>query len=167
MEIRPIRNEADHRAALATIESLWDALPGTREHDQLDVLATLVDTYERTHVPIAPPDPIDAIKFRLEQGGLTRKELEVLIGTRARVAEILNRKRTLTLAMIRALHRALGIPLESLVAETGAKRSRGAKRARAGKAAPVGDVARERPSRMAAKTSPSIRRSGRETLRTG
>ncbi|HWL84281.1 MAG TPA: helix-turn-helix domain-containing protein [Polyangiaceae bacterium] len=131
MGIKPIRTDVDHQAALVKIESLWDARPGTHEYDELEVLATLVDTYERTHVPIAPPDPVEAIKFRLEQAGLTRKALEPFIGTRARVAEILNRKRSLTLAMIRALHRGLGIPLESLVAERSVKSARATKRPRA------------------------------------
>src|SRR5579872_7188145 len=100
MDIKPILTEADHKVALAEIERLWDAQPGTPEFDKFQVLGTLVDAYEREHFPILPPDPIEAIKFRLEQQGLTRKVLESLIGTRARVSEILNRRRQLTLAMI-------------------------------------------------------------------
>jgi len=117
MDIKPIRTEADHKAALAEIERLWDAKPGTPEGDHFEVLATLVDAYERKHTPILPPDPIEAIQFRLEQQGKTRKALEPILGTRARVSEILRGHRNLTLAMIRALHRELRIPLEILVAE--------------------------------------------------
>jgi HTH-type transcriptional regulator / antitoxin HigA len=117
MDIKPIHTEADHKAALAEIERLWDASLGTPEFDKLDVLGTLVDAYERANTPILPPDPVEAIKFRLEQQGRTRKDLEPILGTRARVSEILNGKRSLTLAMIRALHRELLIPLDALVAE--------------------------------------------------
>jgi HTH-type transcriptional regulator / antitoxin HigA len=122
MDIKPIRTEAEHRAALAEIERLWDTARGTPEFDRLDVLGTLVDAYERDITPILPPDPIEAIKFRLEQQGRTRKDLEPLLGTRARVSEILSGQRRLTLAMIRALHRELRIPLEVLVAEAEAGR---------------------------------------------
>jgi HTH-type transcriptional regulator / antitoxin HigA len=115
--IKPIHTEADHAAALATIERLWDAKPGTRDGDALEVLATLVDAYERQHTPILPPDPVEAIKFRLEQQGKSRKDLEPILGTRARVSEVLSGRRKLSLAMIRGLHRALRIPLEVLVAE--------------------------------------------------
>ena len=118
MDIRPIHTKADHKAALAEIERLWDAEPGTPDHDKLDVLATLVDAYERKHFPILPPNPVEAIKFRLEQQGQTRKVLEPILGTRARVSEVLNGRRKLTLAMIRALNRELHIPLETLVTET-------------------------------------------------
>jgi HTH-type transcriptional regulator/antitoxin HigA len=118
MDIRPIHTKADHKAALAEIERLWDAEPGTPDHDKLDVLATLVDAYERKHFPILPPNPVEAIKFRLEQQGQTRKVLEPILGTRARVSEVLNGRRKLTLAMIRALNRELHIPLETLVGET-------------------------------------------------
>ena len=118
MDIKPIHTEADHRGALAEIERLWDAAPGTPEFEKFEVLATLVDAYERQHTPILPPDPVEAIKFRLAQQGQTRKALEPIIGTRARVSEVLNGQRKLTLPMIRALHRELHIPLEVLVAET-------------------------------------------------
>jgi HTH-type transcriptional regulator/antitoxin HigA len=117
MDIKPIRSEADHRAALLEIERLWDAQPGTPDADRFEVLATLVDAYEREHTPILPPDPIEAIKFRLEQSGLTRKALETIIGTRARVSEIFSGRRALTLAMIRALNSELKIPLEALIRE--------------------------------------------------
>lgn len=91
---------------------------GTLEGDRLDILVTLVQAYEAKHVPIAAPDPVEAIKFRMEQSGLSVKDLEPIIGKKNRVYEVLNRKRPLTLAMIRRLHRSLGIPAEVLIAET-------------------------------------------------
>lgn len=115
--IKPIRSERDHREALAQIERLWGADPGTREGATLDALATLVSVYEKEMFPIGPPDPIEAIRFRLEQSGKTERDLEGIIGTRARVWEVMNSKRPLTLAMIRALHDELGIPVESLIDE--------------------------------------------------
>lgn len=114
-EVRPIRTKRDYEAALKEIERLWGAKSGTSEGDRLDVLATLIDAYEATHYPMNPPDPIEAIKFRMEQQGLTRKDLEPLIGTRTRVAEVLNRKRSLSIGMIRRLHDALGISAEVLI----------------------------------------------------
>ena len=101
-ELKPIRNTADYEAALTEVERLWGAKAGTPKGDRLDVLATLIDAYEETHFPFDRPDPIDAIKFRMEQLGLTRRDLEPLIGSRARVAEILNRKRSLSIEMIGA-----------------------------------------------------------------
>jgi HTH-type transcriptional regulator/antitoxin HigA len=115
MNIRPIRTNRDHARALKEIERLWNAKPGTPAYDRLDVLATLVEAYERTHFPVPALDPVEAILFRMEQQGLTRRDLEPLIGSRARVSEVLNHKRDLTLPMIRALHRKLGIPAESLI----------------------------------------------------
>lgn len=117
MQIRPIRTDADHAAALRRIDELMDAEAGTREADELDVLATLVEAYEDRHVPIADPDPLAAIQFRMEQLGLSRKDLEPLLGSRGRVSEVLNGRRALSLQMIRRLNRELGIPLESLVGE--------------------------------------------------
>src|SRR4029077_11396245 len=114
-EIRPIRSEADYRQALAEVEKLWGSADGTPEGDRLDVLAPLLDAYEAEHFPIDPPDPIEAIKFRMEQQGLTRKDLEPLIGTRTRVAEVLNGKRSLSIGMIRRLHDRLGISAEVLI----------------------------------------------------
>ncbi len=114
-DIKPIRTEADHAAAMKEIERLWGAKSGTRAGDRLDVLATLVDAYEAQHLPIAPPDPIDAIRFRMEQQGLTRKDLEPMIGSRTRVSEVLNRKRGLSIEMIRRLRAGLGIPADVLV----------------------------------------------------
>ncbi len=117
-DIKPIRTEADYEAALAEMERLWGAPVGTPEGDRLDVLATLVDAYESQHYAMDPPDPIEAIKFRMEQQGLTRRDLEVLIGTRTRVAEVLNRRRNLSIHMIRRLHEKLGIPAEILIQPT-------------------------------------------------
>lgn len=113
--VKPIRSVADHRAALAEIETLMRAEPGTPEGDRLDVLTTLVEAWEARHVPIEAPDPIAAILFMMEQKGLERRDLEPAIGSRARVAEILNRKRALTLPMIRALSRLLALPADVLV----------------------------------------------------
>lgn len=118
MAIKPIRTEDDHELALEEIEQLWSAEPGTDDADRLDVLATLVDAYETKHHPIPPPDPVDAIVFRMDQLGLTRRDLEPYIGTRARVSEILNRTRKLSLAMIRRLHAELGIPADVLIQPT-------------------------------------------------
>ena len=115
MNIRPIRNKADHRWALKEVERLWDANPGTPDGDRVDILVTLIETYEARHFPIAAPDPISAINFMLDQKGLTRRDLEPAIGGRGRVSEVLNRKRPLTLAMVRALGKLLDIPAEILV----------------------------------------------------
>jgi len=113
--VKPIRTKKDYDAALEEVERLWGAKSGTLEGDRLDVLATLIDAYEDVHYPMDPPDPIAAIKFRMEQQGLTRKDLEPLIGTRTRVAEVLNRKRSLSIGMIRRLHLRLGISAEVLI----------------------------------------------------
>jgi HTH-type transcriptional regulator / antitoxin HigA len=114
-EIKPIRSEEDYEAALAEVERLWGARSGTPEGDRLDVLATLIDAYESEHDPIDPPDPIEAIKFRMEQQGLTRKDLEGILGNRTRIAEVLNRRRGLSINMIRRLHDRLGISAEVLI----------------------------------------------------
>jgi HTH-type transcriptional regulator/antitoxin HigA len=103
-ELKPIRSKSDYKKALAEVERLWGARSGTPAGDRLDVLATLIDVYEAEHYPMDPPDPIEAIKFRMEQQGLTRRDLEPLIGTRTRLAEVLNRRRSLSIAMIRRLH---------------------------------------------------------------
>jgi len=118
VELKPIRTKTDYNNALAELERLWGAKSGTREGDRLDVLATLIDAYEARHYPMDPPDPIEAIQFRMEQQGLTRKDLEPLIGSRARVAEVMNRKRNLSIDMIRRLHEALGISAEVLIRPT-------------------------------------------------
>ena len=114
-EIKPIRTKRDYEAALTEIERLWGAKADTPEGDRLDVLATLIDAYEHQHHPIDPPSPVEAIKFRMEQQGLSRKDLEPLIGTRTRVAEVLNRRRSLSIGMIRRLHKKLGISAEVLI----------------------------------------------------
>ena len=115
MEIKPLNTEADHDEALTEVDGLFDAKPGTPEGDRLDVLATLVEAYEERHHPIPPPDPVEAILHHMESQGLTRRDLEPILGSRGRVSEVLNRKRTLTLDMIRRLHTGLGIPAEVLV----------------------------------------------------
>jgi HTH-type transcriptional regulator/antitoxin HigA len=114
-EIKPIRTKRDYEGALAEIERLWGKKLGTPEGDRLDVLVTLIEAYEATRYPMDPPDPIEAIKFRMEQQGLSRRDLESLIGTRTRVAEVLNRRRNLSIGMIRRLHKALGISAEILI----------------------------------------------------
>jgi HTH-type transcriptional regulator/antitoxin HigA len=113
--LKPIRNKKDYEAALKEVERLWGTKLGTEEGDRLDVLATLIDVYEAAYYPVDPPDPIEAIKFRMEQQGLSRKDLEPLIGTRTRVAEVLNRRRSLSIGMIRRLHKKLGISAEVLI----------------------------------------------------
>lgn len=114
-DLKPIRTERDYEDALAEVGRLWGAKSGTREGDRLDVLATLIDVYEAQHHPMDPPDPIEAIRFRMEQQGLTRKDLEPMIGPRNRVADVLNRKRSLSIEMIRHLHDRLGISADVLI----------------------------------------------------
>lgn len=116
MDIKPIRTEQDYMATLEEINGLMAAEYGTPEGDRLDVLATLVEAWERDHYPMEAPDPIDAIKFAMEQRGLEAKDLVPMIGRANRVYEVLSRKRPLTLNMIRRLHKDLGIPAESLLA---------------------------------------------------
>jgi HTH-type transcriptional regulator/antitoxin HigA len=129
MKVTPIRNEGAYNAALAEIERLMDAEADTPRGDRLDVLVTLVEAYERKHWSIDPPDPIDAIKFRMQQRGVSRRELEALLGGKNRVSEVLNRKRPLTIGMIRRLHNRLDIPAESLIKPTvRSTRHRGARR---------------------------------------
>ena len=115
MDIRPIKTEADYQAALAEIERLFDAPPGTPEGDRLEVLATLVEAYENKHYNLPLPDPIEAIRYYMESRGLSRRDLEPYIGSRGRVSEILNRKRPFSIEMIRRLHAGLGIPAEVLI----------------------------------------------------
>ncbi|SET62898.1 HTH-type transcriptional regulator / antitoxin HigA [Nitrosomonas marina] len=118
MEIKPIKTDADYRAALQEVESLMSAEPNTPEGEKLDILVTLIEAYEHKHFPLDLPDPVEAIKFEMEQKGLTVKDLEPMIGKSNRVYEVLNRKRTLTLKMIRKLHQELDIPAESLIKES-------------------------------------------------
>lgn len=117
-EVKPIRTEADYERAMREVKRLWGAKLGTPDGDRLDVLATLIDAYESEHFPIDPPDPIEAIRFRMEQHGLTRKDLEPMIGSRTRVSEVLSRKRNLSIAMIRRLHEGLGIAADVLIRPT-------------------------------------------------
>ncbi len=113
--IKPIRTEEDYEAALKEIEALWDAEPNTPEGDRLDVLIMLVEVYEKEHYPVPPPDPIELILHVMDARGLTRRDMEPYLESRARVSEILNRRRPLSLAMIRKLQAGLGIPADILV----------------------------------------------------
>ena len=115
MDIRPVRTKADYRRTLKEIETLMGAAPNTPRGERLDVLVALVEAYERKHYTFDAPDPVEAIKFRMEQMGLSPKDLEPMIGRRNRVYEVLNRKRPLTMKMAWRLHRELGIPAESLI----------------------------------------------------
>src|SRR5215218_285919 len=115
MKIAPIKSEMDYDAALAEIDRLMDAEPNTSRGDRLDVLVTLVEAYEAKRWAIAPPDPIEAIKLRMEQRGLTRRDLQAILGGSGRVSEILNGRRPLTVAMMRRLHQELDIPAESFL----------------------------------------------------
>jgi HTH-type transcriptional regulator/antitoxin HigA len=115
MNIRPVKTEVDYRAALEEIERLFNAVPGTPESDRLEVLTTLVEAYEEKHYSIPKPDPIEAILYHIESRGLSRRDLEPYIGNRALITEVLNRKRSLTLTMIRRLHVGLGIPADVLI----------------------------------------------------
>lgn len=115
MNIKPIRNDDDLRAAFARLETVFQAAEGSPEADEMEVLVALVEAYENKHYPIGPADPIDAIKFRMEQQGLAAKDLEPYIGSRGRVSEVLNGKRALSLRMVKRLHDGLRIPYESLL----------------------------------------------------
>jgi HTH-type transcriptional regulator/antitoxin HigA len=118
MHIQPIKNEQDYESTLAEVESLWGAEQGTEDGDKLDIWLVLIEDYENKYHQISPPDPVEAIKFRMEQMNLSRKDIEPYIGSRGRVSEILNRRRGLSLNMVRALHANLSIPLESLMHES-------------------------------------------------
>lgn len=115
MNIKPIHNEKDYQQALDRLALLFDAKRGTEEGDELEILSILIDTYENEHFPIDMPDPIEAIKFRMEQMGMQQKDLAEVVGFKSRVSEILNKKRKLTLEMIRNINNTLGIPTEVLV----------------------------------------------------
>lgn len=123
MDIKPIRTVHDHERALEEIEKLWDAAPGTREADRLEVLATLAADYEARHEPIEPPDPIEAIRFRMEQGEMSRTELAEALGGANRASEVLSRKRRLNVRMIRALHERFGIPASVLIGDYDTERA--------------------------------------------
>ena len=115
MNVKPIRNEKDYELALKRVESLMDAEFGTEDFDELEVLTTLIESYKAKHYTIDTPDPIEAIKFRMEQEGLRQKDLVEIFGNKVRVSEVLNKKRRLTLDMIRNINRDLHIPLECLL----------------------------------------------------
>lgn len=130
MEIKPIRTEKDYEAALARVEEIFDAEPYTPDGDELEILSSLVEVYEKENYPIGMPDPIEAIKIRMEDLGLNRKDLEDVIGSKGRISEILNRKRPLTLPMVQRLSEKLGLPTEVLaqtypLAQTPRKACRG------------------------------------------
>jgi HTH-type transcriptional regulator/antitoxin HigA len=116
MDIRPIKTEQDYNSAINRIEKLWGAKIDTPEGDEFDLLVTLVESYEMKYYPITPPDPIDAIKFRMEQMELTKADMVQYLGSQSRVSEILNKKRSLTLSMIKSLYKGLKIPAEILLA---------------------------------------------------
>src|ERR1700731_2404511 len=145
-EVKPIRSKRDYEAALKEVERLWGAKSGTRDGDRLDVLATLIDAYEAEHYPMDPPDPIEAIKFRMEQQGLTRRDLEEIIGTRTRIAEVLNRKRGLSISVIGRLQECVGIAEE--VVNRPRRKSAAGSECRSVKAQP----GRSKPSSPAAKS---------------
>ncbi len=115
MNIKPIRNDADYQAALIRLESIFDAKKETEEGDELEILSILIDSYENEHFPIEMPDPIEAIKFRMEQMGMKQKDLAEVVGFKSRVSEIMNKKRKLTLEMIRKINQTLHIPTEVLI----------------------------------------------------
>ncbi len=123
--IKPIRNEADYELALQEIDRCLDAASGSPERDRLEVLTVLVDDYEAKHHPISPPEPIAAIEFVLEQRGLSRKDLEGVIGSSGRISEVMNNQRSLTLAMIRKLVEKFDLPADVLIRSTGSKAAQG------------------------------------------
>src|SRR5262249_9176584 len=124
MDVKPIKNESDYDAALAEIADLMDARANTPQGDRLDVLVTLVEAYEEKHWRVNPPAPTEAINLRRRQAGLGRRDLERVLGSKSRVSEVLNRKRPLTIEMIRRLHGKLGIRAESLIQATTRKARR-------------------------------------------
>ena len=117
MNIKPIRSDEDLQLAFQRLENVFQAEEGTPEADEMEILVTLIEAYENKHYPITPPDPIEAIKFRMQQQGLTAKDLKAFIGSSGRVSEVLNHKRPLSLKMIKRLHDGLNIPYESLLAD--------------------------------------------------
>lgn len=154
MELRVIRSETDYRAALASAGGLLDAPEGSSDAERLAVLAVLIEAYEREHYPLRKPTAAEAITFRMEQAGLTRKDLEPYIGSRARVSEVLSGVRALTLPMIRRLHVGLGIPLDALISDDSAPRARASRVAKA-------------ISRATTRTVPRTSKSGSGVVRAG
>src|SRR5947199_4821664 len=117
MKIKPIRTKEDYKNALERVEKLWNAKPHSPENDELEILFTLIEAYERVHYPIAPPHPIEAIKFRMDQLGLKSSDLAKYLGYKSRASEILSGKRKLTVEMMRKMYRELGVPAEALLAD--------------------------------------------------
>ena len=117
MNIKPIHSDEDLQQAFRHLEGIFQAKEGTPEADEMEILVTLIEAYENQHYPISPPDPIEAIKFRMNQQGLTARDLEVFIGSSGRVSEVMNRQRPLRLRLIKRLHKGLNIPYESLLAD--------------------------------------------------
>ncbi len=117
MNIKPIRTKADHKHALARVETLWNAKPRSAEEDELEILFTLIEAYEHEHYPIGPPHPIEAIKFRMDQLGMKSSDLAKYLGYKSRASEILSGKRKLTVGMMRKMHTELGVPAEALLAD--------------------------------------------------
>ncbi len=115
MPVKPIRNQKDYQIAMKRLETIFDAKPGSPEGDELEILGLLIEKYEQAHFPIDFPDPIEAIKFRMEQMGYNQNDLAEVVGLKSRASEILNRKRKLSLEMIRQLHKVLGIPTDVLI----------------------------------------------------
>ncbi len=115
MQIKPIKTKKDYESAIARMEKLWGSKSGTANGDELDILATLVDKYEDDHFPISTPDPVEAIKYLMEEKGMERTDLEVVFGHKSKISEVLNRKRELSKNMIKALHDKFGIPYEILM----------------------------------------------------
>lgn len=116
MEIKPIKTEDDYNTSIKRVEELWGSKRDSPEGDELDLLCTIIESYEMKHYPIAPPDPVDAIKFRMEQMGMTKSDMAKYLGSQSRVSEVLNRKRKLTLKMVKSLYKGLKIPAEILLA---------------------------------------------------
>jgi len=117
MNIKPIRNDKDLKDAFRQLDMVFQSKKGTKESDEMEILVTLIEAYENKHYPISAPTPVEAIKFRMEQQGLTARDLEIFIGSSGRVSEILNKKRPLSLRMVKRLHDGLNIPYESLLAD--------------------------------------------------
>ena len=117
MNIKPIHNEQDYQKALARIEEIFDAKPGTKEGDELEILGILVENYEKQHFPIEAPNPLEAVTFRMEQLGLRQSDLARILGSRSRASEILSGKRSFSLRQIKLLNKKLGIPAEALLPE--------------------------------------------------
>ncbi len=140
MKPKILKTNDEYEKALGRVEALMDAKPGTRAEEELELWALLVEQYEREHHPVEPPDPIEAIQFRMDQLGLNAGDLTRFIPNKSKVSEVLNRKRTLSLSMIRALHVGLGIPAEILVQESGQVPGKQVKKRRSPRRAAMADA---------------------------